>query len=249
MDQLTDALAEQLPRNTQIHAARLAQDGFSHAFRLTLEAPVAERQTRIADAAKKLLDWVSEAADPARSALRLGALLSGLDQWGLAYSHVFGTTAMAGLSELVSNLRAAAPDGAVDSGEAIVRINGEEGCALSFKAELHKAIHLALWHSMIADADPESAARLLTQLGGMMLALLKSMPNLGWIVVANTLADIQIRCLAHGLASTGLAQEMTQQLIDALNRELPAGQREKIITSATQTVLAWQQSTQNTTAH
>jgi hypothetical protein len=249
MDQLTDAVAEQLPRDAQIHAARLAQDGFSHAFRLTLEVPAAERQTRIADAAKKLLEWVGETTDPARSSLRLGALLSGLDQWGLAYSQVFGTTAMTGLSELVSRLRAVAQDGAIASGAAIERINGEEGCAISFKAELRKAIHLALWHSMIADEDPESAARLLTQLGGMMLALLKTMPNLGWIVIANTLADIQIRCLAHGLASTGLAQEMTQQLFGALNRELPADQREKIMSSATQTVLAWQQSTKNTTAH
>jgi hypothetical protein len=129
------------------------------------------------------------------------------------------------------------------------RIDGTEGCAFSFKAELRKSIHLALWHSMIAEDAQENATGLLKQLGGMMLGLLESMPNLGWIIVASTLADIQIRCLAHGLATTGLAQEMTQQLFGALNQQLPAGQREKIMAGATQTVVAWQQSTRNTTTH
>jgi len=249
MDQLTDPLAEKLPQETQIQAARLAQDGFSHAFRLTLEVSAAERHQPIAEAAKKLSDWAGETVDAERSALRLGLLLSGLDQWGLAYSQVFGATAMAGLSELVSGLRAAAHDGGIAGSEAVERINGEEACALSFKAELRKAIHLALWHSMIAEEEKKSATAVLTQLGGMMLALLQSMPNLGWIIVANTLADIQIRCLAHGLATTGLAQEMTQELFGALNQQLPPDQRGRIMAGATQTVIAWQQSTRHTTTH
>lgn len=248
MDQLTDPLATQLPRETQIQAARLAQDGFAHAFRLTVETPASERQKPIIAAVKKLGDWINEPADREQSALRSAMLLSGLDQWGLAYTQVFGAAAMAGLSELVAGLRAPAPDGDVAS-DAIERISDDQAAAFSFKAELRKAIHLALWHSMIEDAERESATATLKQLGGMMLRLVESMPDLGWIIVAHTLADIQIRCLAHQLATTGLAQEMTQELFGALNQQLPAEQREKIMAGATQTVIAWQQSTRNTTTH
>lgn len=248
MDQLTDPLATQLPRETQIQAARLAQDGFAHAFRLTVEAPASERQKPIIAAVKKLGDWINDPADREQSALRSAMLLSGLDQWGLAYTQVFGAAAMAGLSELVAGLRASAPHGDVAS-DAIERISDDQAAAFSFKAELRKAIHLALWHSMIEDAERESATATLKQLGGMMLRLVESMPDLGWIIVAHTLADIQIRCLAHQLATTGLAQEMTQELFGALNQQLPTDQREKIMAGATQTVIAWQQSTRNTTTH
>ena len=176
------------------------------------------------------------------SALRLGLLLSGLDQWGLAYSQVFGPGAMQGLSELVNILRNPAHPHASQALTIVERINDEETSAASFKAELRKAIHLALWHAMIEEADREEALAILQQLGGMVLALVKRMPELGWIITANTLADIQIRCLAHDLATTGIAQEVTEKLFDALNKQLPAEQRGKIMEGATRTVIAWQQS-------
>ena len=249
MDQLIDPLAEQLPRDIQIQAARLAQDGFAHSFRSTLETPSGERQQSIAEAAVRLAKWANEPADTKCSALRLGVLLSGLDQWGLAYSQIFGAPSMAGLSELVSMLRAATPDKGAAATESIQRINEIEACAFSFKAELRKAIHLALWHAMIEEEDRENATDILRQLGGMMLRLLETAPEFGWIVIAHTLADIQIRCLAHGLATTGLAQEMTQELFGALNQQLPGEQRKKIMSGATQTVIAWQQSAREKTSH
>lgn len=249
MNPLTDPLAEQLPQEIQTQAARLAQDGFSHAFRLTLETPATERQKPIADAAKKLGDWAGEAASPELAALRRHMLLSGLDQWGLAYSEVFGATAMAGLSELVSCLRATARDAETGRTETIERLNETEEFAFSFKAELRKAIYLALWHAMIADEEQESATGVLKKLGGMMLGLVQTMPNRGWIIIADTLADIQIRCLAHGLATSGLPQETTQALFGALNQQLPADQRQKIMAGATQIVIAWQQSVRQTTTH
>lgn len=248
MDQLIDPLAAQLPREIQIHAARLAQDGFAHAFRLTVETGAAERQPQIVAAVKKLNDWINDPAAHEQSALRFAMLLSGLDQWGLAYSQVFGAAAMSGLSELVNGLRASAADGEAAT-DTIARVNDDQSAAFSFKAELRKAIHLALWHSMIAEEDQESAEAMLKQLGGMMLRLLESMPDLGWVIIAHTLADIQIRCLAHQLATTGLAQEMTQKLFGALNQQLPAEQRTKIMAGATQTVIAWQQSGHGTTSH
>jgi hypothetical protein len=249
MDQLLDPLAAQLPRDIQIQAARLAQDGFTHSFRLTLETPAETLQASIAEAAKKLSDWASEPAAPELSALRMGMLLSGLDQWGLAFSQAFGAAAMAGLSTLVNALRISAPDQGFAASESIEQINDVEANAFSFKAELRKSIHLALWHAMISEEGRESATGIARQLGGMMLRLQESMPDWGWIIVAHTLADIQIRCLAHGLATSGLAQEMTQELFAALNQQLPAAQREKIMSGATQTVIAWQQSTRNQAIH
>lgn len=246
MDQLTDPLADTLPRQTQTDAARLAQDGFAQAFRLTVETPTGERQQSLIETAQRLGSWINEPVEREQSALRAAMLLSGLDQWGLAYSEIFGAEAMGGLSALVGKLRAALPEGD-GTGNPIERINNSEASAFSFKAELRKAIHLALWHSMIAEEDRESATGILKQLGGMMLRLLESMPDLGWIIVAHTLADIQIRCLAHQLATTGLAQETTQKLFGALNRQLPPEQRQKIMAGATQTVIAWQQSTRGTT--
>lgn len=248
MDQLTDPLAEILPHQTQMDAARHAQDGFAHAFRVTLETPASERPQAIAEAAKKLGNWINEPAEREQSALRAAMLLSGLDQWGLAYSEIFGAEAMAGLSALVGRLRAALP-GDENSGDPLRQINDNQAAAFSFKAELRKAIHLALWHSMIAEEDRENAESILKQLGGMMLRLTESMPDLGWIIVAHTLADIQIRCLAHQLATTGLAQEMTQALFGALNLQLPPEQRKKIMAGATQTVIAWQQSNRSSTTH
>lgn len=247
MTQLTDPLADRLPRETQLQAARHIQDGFSLAFRLSIESLPQARHTAMAEAAERLKAWSAQTGDPPAQQLRTALILSGLDQWGLAYSQLFGASAMSGLSELVGFLRA--DSRAADALSSIETIDGAEECAFSFKSELRRGIHLALWHAMIASEDREEATAILKHLGAMMLRLVESMPMLGWIVVANTLADIQIRCLEHGLAGTGVAQETTEALFGALNQQLPAEQRQKIMPAATRTVIAWQQSARDTTRH
>lgn len=249
MDTLNDPLAVQLPREIQMQAARSIQDGFAGAFRATLEMAGNERHKEIDRIARVLAAWAAEPKDDGVSALRLALLLSGLDQWGLAYSQVFGAEAMAGLTELVALLRASVSDNGLAALEAIERINATSENAFTFKAELRQAIHLALWHSMIVEADRDAAVAMLKQLGGMLLKLLTELPELGWIVIANTLADIQIRCLAHGLATEGLGQEMTQMLFASLEHELPLDERQKITPAATQIVIAWQHSTRTTATH
>ncbi len=249
MEPLTDPLIAELPRDIQTQAARLAQDGFTHAFRMTLETPAAERPQLITEAADKLDAWVRKSAGKPQSILRLALLLSGLDQWGIAYSQLFGSAAMSGLSALLTRLRECSDIEQDELFAASRRINDQAVSAFSFKAALWKSIHLALWHSMIAEEDRAGATAMLRQLGGMMLSLPESMPELGWIIVANTLADIQIRCLSHGLAAAGLGQEMTQQLFAALNEQLAPEQRQKIMSGATQTVIAWQQSLRSTSTH
>ncbi len=182
-------------------------------------------------------------------ALRQAMLLSGLDQWGQAWSSAYGAGAMTGLSELLGVLRDTldpAAEAAVQA--AFAQIGASEGAVFSFKAEVQKSVYVALWHALIAEDNRENATALANQLGSLMLGLLKTMPENGWIIVASTLADIQIRCLAHQLAQEGLAQEMTQQLFAALSQALPAEDRKRILGGAGQAVVAWQQA-QRATAH
>jgi len=74
-----------------------------------------------------------------------------------------------------------------------------------------------------------------------MLALVKAMPQVGWRLVADALAHIQIRCLADGLAADGIGQEATQALFAALQRELPVEHRDAVMRHATQAAIQWQQ--------
>lgn len=187
------------------------------------------------------------AGDEAR-ALRQALLLSGLDQWGQAWSRAYGAGAMTGLSELLGALRDAldpAAEAAVQA--AFARLDADEGGAFAFKAELKKSICVALWHTLIAEEDRDAAAALANQLGGMLLGTLQAMPQSGWVVVASVLADIQIRCLAHDLAKEGLAQEMTQELFAALAQALAPEDRKRIMGGAAQAVVAWQQAQRATT--
>lgn len=181
-------------------------------------------------------------------AMRQALLFSGLDQWGQAWSRCYGAGAMTGLSELLGYLRDAldpATEAAVQA--AFSRIDKDEMAAFSFKAELHKSVAIALWHALISDPDRESAAGIASQLGGLLLGLLKSMPDHGWVIIASVLADIQIRCLEHKLAQEGLAQEMTQELFAALAQALSDEDRKRILGGAGQAVLAWQQAQRATT--
>ena len=68
-----------------------------------------------------------------------------------------------------------------------------------------------------------------------------SLPLLGWRLLADALASIQIRLLSDTSASS-MAQETTQQLFAALRQNLPADQYQAILAYSGQAVMAWQQS-------
>lgn len=232
-----DGLAALADRDTQCQAARMAQDAFAAAFRLTFAADDAARGKEIAALAERLRNWSA-----AGGALRLALLVSGIDQWGVAYSRAFGLAAIPAVSELVGGLRTVlTPEEDARFALRFAAIDACEADAIDFKADLRRGIHLALWHAMIAGEDRDEALRILDALGGLMLALLKLMPEHGWRLLADALAHIQIRCLADGLAATGLAQETTQGLLGALNQALPQETRERVAAAAAQAVLAWQQ--------
>ena len=107
--------------------------------------------------------------------------------------------------------------------------------------DLRRNIHLGLWHAMIACEDRAEAETILAALGGMMVALTQKMPQLGWRLVADALAHIQLRCLTEAAASTELARDVNAALFTALRQNLPRDISEPMFAHANQVVIAWQQ--------
>lgn len=237
-----DGLSALAPADVQKRAALLAQDAFAQVFRLSVSEDDVGRHAGVESVRVALANWVS-AGEPAEArALRMALLLNGLDQWGLAYSRAFNLQALPGLTELVGGLRTALdPREDAQLQQQFAAVEADEGNAIDFKIELRRTIHLALWHAMIAADEREQANAILTQLGGMMFVLVKSMPQLGWRLLADALAHIQIQCLAHGLAADGLARETTMSLFAALHQELPADRRDLVMAHSSRAVIAWQQ--------
>lgn len=239
-----DPLVVHADEHTQRQAAHLAQEAFARVFRLSVGEADDVRKRGVEQLRRELDDWaVAGEGDEAR-ALRRALLLCGMDQWGVAWSQAFELAAIPGLTELIGALRT----GLDVADEAhflrqFERIGQAEENAIDFKVELRRGIHLALWHSSIATQDRDEAMRLASQLGGRLLGLTREMPTVGWRLVADALAFIQIRCVADGLASEGVAQEATQALFGALARELTSEQRDKVMTHAGRAVVAWQQAT------
>lgn len=244
-----DPLAAWADADVQRQAARMAQDAFARVFRLTVGESDAVRHAGVAELRAALGNWAQAGAGDDARALRLALLMSGMDQWGLAWTQAFGLIAIPGLTELIGALRTGldAPAEArfLRQFEAL---GAAEQNAIDFKVELRRGIHLALWHSSIATEDRGEALRLAGQLGGQLLALVRDMPLAGWRLVADALASIQIHCLADGLAREGVAQEATQALFGALSRELPVARRDVVMAHAGRAVIAWQQASRASSA-
>ncbi len=238
-----DGLADLAPPEVQRLAARMAQDAFTLIFRLSLERDEAALQAAVAELQERANNWARAAPGDDARALRLALLVSGIDQWGLAYARAFELAALPGVSVLLGGLRSAL-DAAADARfqQRYAAIEQAEGDAVDFKMELRRNIHLALWHAMIACDERDEARAILAALGGMLVALVGHMPTLGWRLVADALASIQLRCLADAAASTDLARETTEGLFVALRQALPREVSEPIFAQAHQVVIAWQQS-------
>jgi hypothetical protein len=238
-----DALLELASRDAQQQAARLVQESFAAAFRLGADggASAEARQQALAKLASHLNSWATMSSREG-AALRKALLLSGLDQWGLAFSQTFGHVSLGGLSELVGYLR-----DEIDVEEEahcqrfFERVQEDEEAAFDFKVLLRRELHLALWHAMVAAEAREEADEILQQLGGMMLALLGQMPTHGWRLIADALASIQMRCLSQGIAVEGMALETTQSLFASLAAALPEDLRTRILSQSSEAVRAWQQ--------
>jgi len=238
-----DHLAALAAPDLQRLAARMAQDAFTRLFRLGVERDEAALQSAVAEIERLSRNWVRAAEGDDARALRLAMLVTGIDQWGLAWCQAFGLAAIPGISALLGALRNGL-DAAEDARfqQKFAAIEHAECDAIDFKMELRRNIHLALWHAMIASDDRDEALAILAALGGMLVALVGRMPTLGWRLVADALVNIQLRCLSDAAASTDLARETTEGLFVALRQALPREVSEPMFAQANQAVIAWQQS-------
>ena len=238
-----DNLAALAAPELQRLAARMAQDAFTRLFRLGVERDEAALQAAVAEIERLSRNWVRAAEGDEARALRLAMLVTGIDQWGLAWCQAFGLKAIPAVSALLGALRNGL-DAAEDARfqQKFAAIEQVECDAIDFKMELRRNIHLALWHAMIACDDRDEALAILAALGGMLAALVSRMPTLGWRFAADALAHIQLRCLADAAASDGLARETTAALFTALRQALPRDAYEPMLAQANQAVIAWQRS-------
>jgi len=171
--------------------------------------------------------------------------VGGLDQWGLAYTQAFKLEAIHPLTALIGGLRTR-----LDARDDMLfqkyfeQIAAVESDAIDFKVELRRAIHLALWHAMAACETAEQVADIVQPLGSMMVALNQQMPALGWRLLADALANIQIGLLSGPAPASALAEEGTQQLFASLRHALPPDRYQAILAYSGQAVVAWQQARQ-----
>ncbi|MBR0566001.1 hypothetical protein J5J83_07730 [Azoarcus sp. L1K30] len=236
-----DPLSALAVPDVQRQAARMAQDAFGRVFRLSLEATDQARAEGVNALCEAMRNWAQAGEGDDASALRLAMLIAGADQWGLAWSQAFELAAIPGLTELLGALRTGLdPQAESRFLQQFEAVNAAEANAIDFKVELRRGIHLALWHAAIASEERDEAMRIVAKLGGLLMALVRDMPIAGWRLVADALAHVQLRCLAEGLATEGIAQEATQSLFAALSRELPKAERDVIMAHAAQAVMAWQ---------
>ena len=238
-----DQLATIAPPDTQRLAARMAQDAFAEIFRLTLNGPGKTFDDALSAVEKRCQNWCQAASSQEAKNLRLALLVSGIDQWGLAYSQTFELNAIPGVSILLGKLRARlAPKDDAMFQHFFGQIADIEADAVDFKVELRRNIHLALWHAMIACDNQDEAHQIMKSLRNLMVALDTKMPSLGWRLLADALASIQISLLSDSVSASKLAQESTQSLFSALRLALPKEHFQSILAYSGQAVLSWQQS-------
>lgn len=237
-----DTLAALADAETQRATARLAQDVFAGVFRQAFTPDPEQLGKILSELESRCIAWCQAGESDDSRLLRLALLITGLDQWGLAYTQAFNLNAIPALTALIAALRSrlnAQSDALFQ--QYFARLEAVETDGVDFKVELRRSLHLALWHAMVACETSEEAQDILRPLGSMLLALDRQMPELGWRLVADALAHIQISLLGEMAAATELAQDSTQQLFGALRQALPAERYQSIMRHSGQVVLAWQQ--------
>lgn len=247
---IVDALSPLADAASQRAAARLAQDIFGEVFRQAL-TPDAEQLGKALRALEtRCIEWCEAGDSGDRQLLRLAMLINGLDQWGLAYTQAFELTAIPALSALIASLRGRL-DAQSDTlfGQFFEAIEHGETNAVDFKVDLRRGIHLALWHAMLACDTVEEARSLVQHLGTMLLAVNQRLPEIGWRLVADALAHMQIALLDDAAAATPVARESTQLLFESLQHALPAPHYQTILRHSSHVVIAWQQARRPNTVH
>ena len=242
----TDQLAATASADTQRLAARMAQDVFAGVFRQAVLADAAQGEAVLAEVTARCFNWCQAGGDEPSCALRLALLISGLDQWGLAYTQAFKLNAIPELSALIGALRNRLDArGDARFQQYFRQIDEVESDAIDFKVELRRSIHLALWHAMAACETAEQVKNIVQPLGSMMVVLTQQMPELGWRLLADALANIQICLLSDTAPARPQAQEGTQQLFASLRHALAQDCYQNILAHSGQVVIAWQQASRS----
>jgi len=237
-----DQLAALANTDTQRLAARMAQDVFAGIFRMVCEPAPGQDEKMLDEVESRCINWCQAGGEDSGRALRTALLISVLDQWGLAYTQAFELTAIPALSALIGALRGGLdPRSDALFQQYFQQLEEQEAAAIDFKVELRRGIHLALWHAMVACASTAEAQTVLQPLGSMMVALNAAMPNLGWRLLADALAHIQIGLLRDAGAASEVARESTQLLFESLQHALPPERYQTIMRHSGQVLLAWQQ--------
>ncbi|HZX30203.1 MAG TPA: hypothetical protein VFF03_02530 [Rhodocyclaceae bacterium] len=238
---IVDSLSSIANADTQRLAARMAQEVFGGTFRQAVSPESADGGKVMAEVASRCHNWCQAGEGEDARALRLALLISGLDQWGVAYSQAFNLSAIPALSALIGALRTRLDPKADARFQWFYTQIGEvEADAIDFKVELRRNLHLALWHAMAACETESEAQAIVQALGSLLLAVNERMPELGWRLMADALANIQVRLLDDTQASE-VAQKGTQQLFESLRQALPKERYQTILAHSAQVVLAWQQ--------
>ena len=241
-----DQLAATANTDTQRLAARMAQDVFAGVFRQAVLADAAQGEAVLTEVTARCFNWCQAGGDEPSCALRLALLISGLDQWGLAYTQAFKLNAIPELSALIGALRNRLDArGDARFQQYFRQIDEVESDAIDFKVELRRSIHLALWHAMAACETAEQVKNIVQPLGSMMVVLTQQMPELGWRLLADALANIQICLLSDTAPATPQAQEGTQQLFASLRHALAQDCYQNILAHSGQVVIAWQQASRS----
>lgn len=235
-----DQLAALASPEIQRQAASSVQDAFARLMQLTVDGDQKAANDGVVMLTNMARNWARAAGTPDAAGLRLAMLIAGLDQWGMAYSRMFGLTAIPALTEMIGMLRAALdPVEDAHFQRQYAALDAVETDAIDFKIALRRGLHQALWASMLSTDDEASAFGLADGLGSLMLALTRSMPQHGWRLLADALAHMQIRQLSEGLAASGVAAQANQRLFESLLQALPTDQRRAVQAYATQAVMGW----------
>lgn len=236
-----DTLVQRVDITDQRMAAALAQRIFAEVFRHSFTTDPAVLGQTLTESEGEIIQWCEAGADEAAQILRLALVIHGLDQWGLAYVQTFELKNLPALSALIGSVRTrlSTQSDALFQ-QYFMQIEDVETDAVDFKVELRRGIHLALWHAMAACETATEAESIARSLGSMMLTLQQKMPDIGWRLLADALAHIQIALLGDNSIGN-VARNATQQLFDALAHTLPKDLSLLILRQSGQAVMAWQQ--------
>jgi len=152
-----DGLVALAPVDVQKLAARMAQDAFSQAFRLTLNEDDAGRASGVAELSVALRNWSAAGKGDEARALRLALIVAGLDSGGSRTARLSGSSRFGAVGTGRSSAVGLDPQQEAKFQPQFAAIERPKATRSTSRSICGRAIHLALWHAMIASEEREQA--------------------------------------------------------------------------------------------